>query len=150
MDEFLKFCADRAKTDGQYAIAYAILLTGKTKGRVRQDMQADRTKVSVRQDTQAGAIYMPSVRDHVDVIERWLLKNKTERFCLLDVWVDALGRTRDDYTEEYSRSLGKAVMSIRGCRPASKKVSPRWGQQRSYTFAPPAPTAPADDDDLGI
>ena len=141
MDEFFELCKERAMEDGQYAIAFAILLTGR--------LPSVETPV-VGKD---GIVMRDVEVAMVEKIERWLIDTRPQVFCALDIWVYALDRDHNLYNETTARRINRAARMISGVEAGAKRNFDRWGQQRYYRYSPPRTAQPLPqsvDEDLGI
>lgn len=142
MEEFMEFCRHRSETDGQYAIAYAIMLTGRPMIRV-PGIGSSRTSGVEGKGTQP-VMKIEEVRARM--ID-WLIETGIRRFCLLDAWVMGFAESEKDYSMLNAKVFAKAARSIPGVEQGTKQIFARWGQQRGYTFTPQTEESP---DDLGI
>lgn len=135
MDAFIELCRERSEEDGLYAIAYAIM-------------------VSANERKKNNEFRLPEDIDE-DVAKRisvWLDAKKVKSFCLLDAWTECLGREVAEYDRTNAKLLGRAIGLLNNLVDAGIRKSSHYGKQRIYyvVHKDTAPTAPADDDDLGI
>lgn len=130
-DAFRTVCEQNSGSDPLWAIAYAILLHGeKTAG--------TRISTSVGEDT---------FDDLGDRISTWIEENGIKEFCLLDVWVEALGNDAGEYDRSNARLLGRLMNSRNDFLDVGVRKSKNYGNQRRYMVLerPNSST-----DDLGI
>jgi len=135
LEAFIEMCRERSEQDGLYAIAYAIM-------------------VSANERKRNNEFRLPEdIDDEVSKrIATWLDEKKVESFCLLDAWVECLGREVVDYDRTNAKLLGRAISLLNNLVDVGVRKSSHYGKQRIYYVVrkDAAPAAPADDDDLGI
>ena len=52
--------------------------------------------------------------------------------CLLDIWVDMMGRDLRDYDSRAQQLLGRAIRSVSGWRYSHRQMTPKYGRQRIF------------------
>lgn len=138
--EFLEFCKSRYRGDSNYAVAYAILLSGNSIVPEGSALNTGR-KFENR--------IRPADRDLGKRISSFIASADIKAFCLPQIWADCFGRPMEEYNEREARALGRAVKSLNCCEPVGSRNTERWGNQRIYEVTVRKPIEPVSDD-LGI
>lgn len=138
--EFYEFCKARYQEDSEYAIAYAILQNG----------LGVSTKLGRKEDRDRGAATLRKRPSGLEIdskilVEDFLIERNNYEFCLLDLWVKALGEKVDDYNLTHAKMMGRIVDRI----PGVFAIGPRqtdYEKQKCFRYKRPAIPS----NDLGI
>lgn len=57
---------------------------------------------------------------------------RRDAICLLQIWVECLGRPIEQYAEGSARLLGRTIKLVDGWTQGTKRITEKYGQQRMY------------------
>lgn len=128
MEELLELYKQKSKTDGYYAIAFAILWNARDK----------RTANTLDVDILAK-------------LTAWLRPRQGQDVCNPQLWQECLGRTEVSYTLASARAISRAMNEVGGWALGSAKRFEKYGVQKAWVFMAPKNDLLGDDaplDDL--
>lgn len=127
--ELVELCYKNMHTDGIYALALAVLMG---KGRT-PNANTKRVELKTTEEIEMRR-----------QVKSWLHETATDRFCVLEIWVDCLGKPQSDYNIAAANKIRRVIDSIEGTSRIGPYLTKRFGTQRLFQYIRPRPTDAAD------
>lgn len=114
MEDLITLIENRARDDGLYAIAYAILLVKEVRPYEKSPFPLNDTLLKK--------------------VTLYLSDKRAQKICCIQLWIECLGRQRSDYTLESARLMARMICEVPGWVRETPRFTQKYGKQKVFAY----------------